>query len=57
MALGGIRRSVGSVTESTTPHVLIVGDGVAALETLIALRDLAADRMTITLVAPGTNFT
>lgn len=45
------------MTEPTTPSVLILGGGVAALETLIALRDLAADRMTITLVAPGTNFT
>jgi len=45
------------MTEPTTPHVLIVGGGVAALETLIALRDLAGDRVTITLVAPETNFT
>jgi sulfide:quinone oxidoreductase len=45
------------MTETTPPHVLIVGGGVAALETLIALRDLAGDRVTITLVAPETNFT
>ena len=45
------------MTEPTNPHVLIVGGGVAALETLIALRDLAGDRVTITLVAPQTNFT
>jgi sulfide:quinone oxidoreductase len=57
MASGGIRRSVGSMTEPTNPHVLIVGGGVAAVETLIALRDLAGDRVTITLVAPETNFT
>jgi len=45
------------MTGPTTPHVLIVGGGVAALETLIALRDLAGDRVTVTLVAPETNFT
>ena len=45
------------MTESTTPRVLIAGGGVAALETLIALRDLAGDRVTITLLAPETDFT
>ena len=45
------------MTESTPPSVLIVGGGVAALETLIALRDLAGERVTITLVAPETHFT
>jgi sulfide:quinone oxidoreductase len=45
------------MTEPTQPHVLIAGGGVAALETLIALRDLAGDRVTITLVAPETSFT
>ena len=45
------------MTETTPPHVLIAGGGVAALETLIALRDLAGDRVTITLVAPETDFT
>ena len=39
------------MTESTTPSVLIAGGGVAALETLIALRDLAGDRVTV--AAPG----
>ena len=32
-------------------EVLIVGGGVAALETLMALRDLAGDRVRVTLVA------
>jgi len=41
----------------TPPHVLIAGGGVAALETLMALRDLAGDRVAITLVAPQTHFT
>ena len=45
------------MTQPTTPHVLIVGGGVAALETLIALRDLAGDRVAMTLVAPETDFT
>jgi sulfide:quinone oxidoreductase len=45
------------MTESTTPRVVIAGGGVAALETLIALRDLAGDRVDITLVAPGDAFT
>jgi NADH dehydrogenase FAD-containing subunit len=31
--------------------VLIVGGGVATLETLMALRDLAGDRVRVTLVA------
>src|SRR3954453_9729210 len=37
--------------------VLIVGGGVAAIETLLALRDLAGDRVGVTLVAPETAFT
>lgn len=45
------------MTESTTPRVVIAGGGVAALETLIALRDLAGDRVDITLVAPEDAFT
>ena len=45
------------MTETTSPHVLIAGGGVAALETLIALRDLAGDRVAITLLAPETDFT
>src|SRR5215218_5764501 len=36
--------------------VLIVGGGVAALEALMALRDLAGDRVRITLVAPEPDF-
>ncbi len=38
-------------------HVVIVGGGVAGLEALIALRDLAGDRVEITLVAPQPDFT
>ena len=35
------------------PHVLIAGGGVAGLETLLALRALAADRVDITILAPA----
>jgi sulfide:quinone oxidoreductase len=38
------------------PEVLVVGGGVAALETLMALRDLAGDRVGVTLVAPEPDF-
>jgi sulfide:quinone oxidoreductase len=37
-------------------RVLIAGGGVAALEALIALRDLAAERVDITLLAPDEEF-
>lgn len=44
--------------ESSTSRmrVVIAGGGVAALESLIALRDLAADRVEIALVAPDEDF-
>jgi sulfide:quinone oxidoreductase len=38
------------------PHVLIVGGGVAGLETLLALRKLAPDRLDVTLLAPKLTF-
>jgi NADH dehydrogenase FAD-containing subunit len=37
-------------------EVLRVGGGVAALETLMALRDLAGDRVRVTLVAREPDF-
>src|SRR5215216_6465824 len=37
-------------------EVLIVGGGVAALETMMALRDLAGDRVRVTLVAREPDF-
>jgi sulfide:quinone oxidoreductase len=37
-------------------HVVIAGGGVAALETALALRDLAGDRVNITLLAPEEEF-
>ena len=41
---------------STSPHILIAGGGVAALEALIALRELAPDRHRVTLLAPEPDF-
>jgi sulfide:quinone oxidoreductase len=38
------------------PRVLIAGGGVAGLETLLALRSLAGDRVDITLVTPELRF-
>ena len=37
-------------------RVLVAGGGVAGLEAIIALRDLAGDRVSITLVAPDEDF-
>ena len=45
------------MTETTPSQVLIAGGGVAALETLMALRDLAGSRVDITLIAPEATFT
>lgn len=41
----------------TEQHVLIVGGGVAALEAALALRELAGDRLAVTLLAPDRHFT
>jgi sulfide:quinone oxidoreductase len=37
-------------------HVVVVGGGVAAVETVLALRDLAGDRVRLTLIAPEHEF-
>ena len=37
-------------------HVVIAGGGVAALEAVLALRDLAGDRVSITMLAPEDEF-
>jgi sulfide:quinone oxidoreductase len=42
---------------SPTRHVVILGGGVAGLEALIALNDLARDRVSITLVSSSPDFT
>jgi sulfide:quinone oxidoreductase len=41
---------------SRVPRVLIAGGGVAGLETLLALRALAGDRVDVTIVAPELRF-
>src|SRR5271166_5974768 len=45
-------------TQDSHPRfrVLIAGGGVAALETLLALRQLAPDRTAITVIAPNSEF-
>jgi sulfide:quinone oxidoreductase len=47
-------RRVGEIMRR--PRVLIAGGGVAGLETLLALRALAADRVDITILAPDLKF-
>jgi sulfide:quinone oxidoreductase len=42
---------------STAHRVLIAGGGVAGLEALLALRDLAPDQVALTLLAPERQFT
>ncbi|MGH2864135.1 MAG: FAD-dependent oxidoreductase, partial [Solirubrobacteraceae bacterium] len=41
---------------SRLPRVVIAGGGVAGLETLLALRALAADRVKVTILAPEARF-
>lgn len=41
---------------SQQPHVLIAGGGIAGLEALMALRDLAPEAVRITLAAPDPDF-
>jgi sulfide:quinone oxidoreductase len=40
----------------SSPHVIIAGGGVAALEALIALRELGRGELTVTLLAPEPDF-
>ena len=48
--------AAGSSKRARPPRVLIAGGGVAGLETLLALRALAGDRVDITIVAPELRF-
>jgi hypothetical protein len=41
---------------SARPRIVIVGSGAAAIETLVALHALAADRLDVTLLAPELTF-
>jgi sulfide:quinone oxidoreductase len=43
-------------TAEARPQVLIAGGGIAGLEALLALRDLAKDRVELTLIAPDPDF-
>src|SRR6267378_1394529 len=49
-------RAVDSLSEASPLRVLIAGGGVAGLETLMALRGLAGDLVTLTLMAPEDEF-
>ncbi len=44
------------MSDSHPFHVLIAGGGVAGLETALALRELAGDRVTMTMLAPEPEF-
>ncbi|MEA2423085.1 MAG: sulfide:quinone oxidoreductase, partial [Thermoleophilaceae bacterium] len=44
------------MTENDRMNVLVAGGGVAAIEAMLALRDLAGDRVSMTLVAPQEDF-
>jgi len=58
MAAGASRPTVGDMTENPTaaPEILVVGGGIAALEFVLALRDLVGDRFRVTIVAPEPDF-
>jgi sulfide:quinone oxidoreductase len=44
------------MTENGRTDVIVAGGGVAGIEAMLALRDLAGDRVSITLVAPQEDF-
>ncbi|MEA2450669.1 MAG: sulfide:quinone oxidoreductase [Thermoleophilaceae bacterium] len=44
------------MSDSGPTRVIVVGGGVAAIEAMLALRDLAGDRVAVTLVAPQEDF-
>src|SRR3954452_21775684 len=45
-----------AMTPTTPLRVVIAGGGIAAVEAMMALRDLGEDRVTITLLAPDPDF-
>jgi sulfide:quinone oxidoreductase len=52
MAGGGSALTVDRMTQNPQHQVVVAGGGIAALEFVLALRDLAGDRVDLTLVAP-----
>src|SRR5689334_18814482 len=44
------------MTENSRPEIVVAGGGIAALEFVLALRDLAGDRVAVTVVAPNREF-
>jgi sulfide:quinone oxidoreductase len=44
------------MTENANTRVIVAGGGVAAIEAMLALRDIAGDRVSMTLVAPQEDF-
>src|SRR5271165_6395190 len=53
------RLPVAMTAESSHPEklrVVVAGGGVAALETVLALADLASDQTDVTVLAPGSEF-
>jgi sulfide:quinone oxidoreductase len=52
----GRRSPFGRKPGTTALEVVIAGGGVAALETALALHELAGDRVRLTLLAPGADF-
>src|SRR4051812_25788046 len=56
MAQALTRLTVGVMTQELPPEVVVVGGGIAALEFVLALRDLAPDHVRATVVAPNIDF-
>ena len=44
------------MTKNSVPEVVVVGGGIAALELTLALRELAGERVHVTVVAPESEF-
>ena len=45
------------MTTTSPLHVVVAGGGVGAIEAVLALHDLAGDRVRLTIVAPERDFT
>src|SRR4051794_34175952 len=56
MAVPGIPRDMNSTPRRAPMQVLIAGGGVAGLETMMALHELAGPRVAITLLSRATEF-